>query len=156
LVEQIEAEKMKILFMRKNSLSQLSKIYLNEYKNLDAVELDKKLAKKSIVELANLLKSDENRRKFLKESKLFSSSDEVLKNKLVDEENLLKNINIKAEDLKKLDSEQKDRLSYLFNEYKKIEFSDLEGILSVLDKDSKENLLKYFLKQISIEDLEKI
>gem|GEM_PF-2727308 len=147
---------MKILFMRKNSLSQLSKIYLNEYKNLDAVELDKKLAKKSIVELANLLKSDENRRKFLKESKLFSSSDEVLKNKLVDEENLLKNINIKAEDLKKLDSEQKDRLSYLFNEYKKIEFSDLEGILSVLDKDSKENLLKYFLKQISIEDLEKI
>lgn len=157
LFEQITEEKNKILFTRKANLSNLEKIYKKEYKELNFSKLNDKISGISILELVKLIKSEQKRRKFLLDEGFFDNEDKLFETKKLDEKNLLENIWISKSAYKKLNYDVKAHLFDIFNNYKKINFSDLEIILEVLDDEkSKENLLKYFISSISISNLEKV
>lgn len=157
LAEQILQEKNKLLFLRKKNLSDLKKVFEKEYKILDIPKLTNEISGISILELAKLLKSEAKRRKFLLDKNIFENDDKLLDSKKIDEKNLLENIKISSSSFKKLSEDKKFQLFDIFNNYKKINFSQLESVLeSLSDNKSKENLLKYFISSISVKDLEKV
>lgn len=156
LDEQIKQEKLKVLFLRKKNLKDLENIFRREYDSLNISKVSQKLSSLSIIDLSSLIKSDAKRRNFLKENKFFSSEQKLLDSRKIDEKNILENIKITKSSLKKLDEGSRTRLFYIFNNYSKINFSDIESIIQALsDKKSKINLLKYFVSKISVADLEK-
>lgn len=157
LVEQINFEKVKFLFVLDKSLDDLIAIFSKEYdSSLNVSKLKSEISKVEFLELKKMMKSETKRREFLKNKKIFSDEKKLLKSKKLDEENLLDNIWISKKSLKNFTEDQKEQLFSLFNSHRKIELVDLENILLILeDEKSKQNLLKFFITTVSIEELEK-
>ena len=157
LEDQLKKEINKFLFVRKKNVKDLVNIYKKEYKSINSRDLRKKLSSAPIVTLSSLMKSEAKRRAFLKDNNIFSDEQELLENKRLNEDNLLKNIKISKKSLKKLNNEQKNRLYRFFDSNSKMDFPVLEDIFNSLnDEESKINLLKYFVSSVSVADLEKV
>jgi len=155
LEDQLKKEINKFLFVRKKNVKDLVNIYKKEYKSINSRDLRKKLSSAPIVTLSSLMKSEAKRRAFLKDNNIFSDEQELLENKRLNEDNLLKNIKISKKSLKKLNNEQKNRLYRFFDNNSKMDFPVLEDIFNSLnDEESKINLLKYFVSSVidSIKD----
>lgn len=156
LAEQILEEKAKILFVRKKNIADLVQIFNREYDNLDQAKITNEILKISTLDVIKFLKSGNKRKQFLLDKWFFADEKSLLKDKKSDEKNIIDNIWISKTSFNKLKKEEKERLYELFNNYKKLTFSELENFLTILsDKKSKENLLKYFISTVSISDLEK-
>lgn len=153
LVEQIKNQKINSIFVRKKNLKDLEEVFVWEYNNIKITELRAEISKLSILDLLKLMRSEWERREFLKNKKIFSEED-ILKEKKLQEEKIFDKIKISKDNFYKLSIEQKQKLSDIFVNYKKLELNDIDDILAVLeDSDSKQNLLKYFVTKISVEDL---
>lgn len=155
LSEQIKDENLKSLFIRKKWLKDLEKIFVKEYDNLDLSKIIREISLLSFMDLKSLLKSEQKRMDFLK-SKSILDEKNFLNSKKIDLKNILENIKIKKDIFEKLPQEQKEYLFYLFNNKKAVDLNSLEIILETIkDKESRSNLIKYFISNISLADLEK-
>jgi hypothetical protein len=68
----------------------------------------------------------------------------------------LSKIKITRKALKKLSQDQLQIINDLLKLDKKVNFSDIEAIITILaDDESKQNFLKYFISRVSVDDLER-
>lgn len=153
LSEQIKEEAKKVQFVITKNRKDLEKIFSQEFtRNLWLVNHELITTKSS--ELIKLIKSEEERKKFFERVNTLQSGQAV--NYLQKPKDYLSKIKITRKALKKLSQDQLQIINDLLKLDKKVNFSDIEAIITILaDDESKQNFLKYFISRVSVDDLER-